>query len=262
MDRRRFILFSFLLPISIDVQAFLPALLRILKYSFRVLARGSFSRYSSRMIGRSIARTRYRAYKPSRIKKIFGTRKYSITGKNGRIIGSAQIEGEVMILRGNKNHILGYLQSENKGLAVYSGNGNRLILFKQKNNRIIAYNSDGDYLGQLIEDMVKDQIKSYFIDRKGNKHNSIPVEFKQKNSSIVMTEQNTRITNEKLEILDKNNKVVLYGIYKDENIVVYDLNNNIVSTIKKNDGVLSIYDINGNKINNSNNKSGVVSIEY
>lgn len=263
MNRRKFIIFSFLLPVSINVSAFGQFFIRsIIRYAFRVLTRRVFSRYSSRSIGRSIARTSYRAYKPSRIKKTFGNQKYNIKGKNGRVIGTSKIEGEVMVLRGSKNHILGYLQSENKGLAVYDGNGTRVILFKKKNNKIIAYNNEGDYLGQLIEDMVKDHIKSYFIDKQGNKYDSIPIEFKKKSDSIAMTSKNTRIIGGRLEVFNEQNSIVLYGIHKDGDIVMYNLENNIVATIKKNDGLLSIYDNSGKKMGSSNLVSELISIEY
>ena len=264
MNRRQF-LFSALLPLffPIDSHAFSQFFVRgLLRYAFRALVRRSFSRFSVRMVSRSMRRTSRRIYRPNRIRRIFGNRKYNILGKNGRVLGTGRIEAEVMVLRNAQGRMLGYIQSENRGLAVYDGAGNRVILFKKENGRVIAYNKDEDYLGQIIEEMVGDQIKSYFIDRNGVKHDSIPVEFREKEQSFVITEHNTRIKDGKLEILDDKNEVIMRGIYRDDGIALYDLDEKLVAIIKRQDGILSVYDSKGELMHSSNSSDEFISISH
>lgn len=265
MNRRDFIVLSAFLPLLVPSSAygFWPAFIArgILRYSFRALTRRAFSRISTRTIRRSISRTSRHIYRPNRIQNTFRPRRYNILGKKGRVVGTAQIETDVMVLRNTQGQALGYIQAENKALTVYDSSGSRVITFKKKNDRVVAYNKDEDYLGQIIENMVEDKIKSYFIDKQGMKHDHIPVEFSSEHKPIMITDKNTRIFNGKLEIFDTNNTLVMYGIYKDNNILIYNLNNNIIATINKQDGVLFVYNKNGIKMDGSN--EGVfINVEY
>lgn len=247
MNRRQFLAFcsTFFFAFKAQANPFGFIARGILRTAFRSLSRRSFSRYSFRTVSRSISRTSGRISSPSQISRTFGSQRHNITNKTGKVVGSAQIEGNVLIIRDLQKRILGYIQSEKNTLAVYAGNGARVITFRQKANRVIAYNENEDYLGQIIEKTIKDEIKKVFVDSLGKEHDSIPVELEAKETRATINKDNTIIKNGRFEVYNNNKELILYGVEQNENLALYDTKNTLIATIKKHDGEFLVYNANG-----------------
>lgn len=246
MNRRDFLALVAILPMGSYANPVAGWFVRgILRSSFRTLSRRAFSSVGSNVVRSSIARTSSRITQRSKIDKIFGRRTHTIKDKNGRVVGNAKVESNVLMIRNTQKQILGYMQYEKNTLALYSGNGTRVIVFRQNDSRIVAYNQNEEYLGQIIEKTIKDEIESVFIDALGKEHKLIPVEIHTKEESIALNDNNTTISNNRLQIYNKNGKVVLYGVANDNDILLYDKNNHFKGKLQQIDGKIYLYDANG-----------------
>jgi len=78
----------------------------ILRSSFRSLSR-SGGRYAMRTVSNSISRTSSSISRPSQMVKTFGKRTHTIRNRDGKIVGSAKIEGDVLMIRDVQKRILG-----------------------------------------------------------------------------------------------------------------------------------------------------------
>lgn len=265
MNRRQFLVFcsAFLLASKAQANPFGLIVRGILRTTFRSLSRRSFSRFSFRTVSHSISRTSGRISSPSRISRTFGNQRHNITNKSGKIVGTAQVEDNVLIIRDLQKRILGYIQSEKNALAVYAGNGTKVLTFRHKANRVIAYNENEDYLGQIIEKTIKDEIKRVFVDSLGKEYDSIPVELQAKETSNTINKDNTIISNGRLEVFNDNKELILYGVEENENLALYDTRNILVATIRKYDGKLLVYNASGELLQTvQEGQMGSIKLEY
>lgn len=244
MNRRTFLkLFPILsiLPIEINANPLGWIFRGILRSSFRSLARGG-GRYAMRTVGNSVVRTGGRISRPNRITRTFGRQRHTIKDRDGKVLGNAKVEGDVLMIRDTQNRIMGYIQAERNILSVYNGGGQRVVSFSEKSGRVIAYDKDDNYIGQIIKKEIKGKIEEVFVDALGKEHDSIPVELQTK-------EALTKANNQKrLKIYNDNNQVVFYGVYENGDLVLYDLNGSKKMKIKKDKDRLYIYDNQGKLI--------------
>lgn len=225
INRRSFLtLFPLLLCTPTTVTA--NPLLRLV---FRSLFSSSV-RYSARTVGRSILRTAGGVKNLSRIQKTFGKKIHKIKNSKGQVVGNAKVENNVLMIRDTQNRILGYIQAEKNLFSVYTGAGKRVISFREKDARIIAYDKDEDYIGQIIKKEIKGQIEDVFIDALGNEHPTVPLELEA-----------TTINEERLNIYNDKNEVILYAIKRNDDLILYDTKNKQKGKITKTNGKLYIY---------------------
>jgi len=263
MNRRDFLAFVTLLPMGSYANPIAGWFVRgILRSSVRTLSRRAFSSVGSSVVRSSITRTGSRITQRGKIEKIFGRRTHTIKDKNGRVIGSARVESDVLMIRNAQNQILGYMQFENNALALYSGNGTRVIIFRQNGSRIVAYNQNEEYLGQIIEKTIEDEIESVFVDALGKEHKSIPVEISTKDDSIALNDKNTTIEDNRLKIYNKKGQVILYGVANENDILLYDTNNHFKGKLQQHDGKIYLYDAGGKLMQEiDENQKGVLEVD-
>lgn len=254
MNRRKYISSLLLLPLSFNsITLANPIALfgrrfagRILAEFFKRLMKSGARGYSSSVVRTAIARTGGRAKNGRSIQEIFGKKRYEVKDKSGKAIGSAKVENDILMLRNNGNRILGYAQIENEGITLYAGDGKFISRFVKKGDRVVSYNEKGDYVGQIIDEIVEDQVKSYFVDRFGNKYDGIPLTLDD-NTSIEFNDKNTRIVNNTLEIYNNNDEKVLYGKYENNKIILYNLQNEKHAEVTRDIyGTMKIYSASGN----------------
>lgn len=247
MNRRKFLILApalFLLPNDAMANPLVSWIARgILRSAFRLLSQVG-GRYTVRTVGRSVLRTSSHISRPSRMIRTFGRKIHKIKNRHGKVIGSAKVEGNVLIIRDIQKKILGYIQAEKNLFSVYNGAGSRVITFRQKSERVIAYDKDENYIGQIIKKEIKGQIKDFFIDALGKEHDSVPIDL-QVQEEIVKNKKDNNINDGKLKFYNDKNQLVLYGVQENGYLLLYNTDGIRKGKIERDNGKLYIYNNRG-----------------
>ena len=230
-----FIPFFLFIPMAINAN---PIAGFIVRSAFRSLFRSGV-RYTARTVGRSIIRTGRGIRSLSRIQKTFGNKTHKIKNRKGQAVGSAKVEGNVVMIRDTQRRILGYIQAEKNLFSIYNGAGKRVISFRGKDARIIAYDKDENYIGQIIKKEVKGQVEDVFMDALGNEHASIPLELELKET------KEKPHSEDRLHIYNNKQEIILYGIKENNDLLLYDTRDKRKGKITRSNGKLYIYNNQG-----------------
>lgn len=229
---------------------------------FRQLARGGgrqLIRARARAATRAVRQRAVAAPKGQlRMQRLFGKKPYVKRGANGQITRSATVEGDLLIFR-EAGRKVGFAQWEKQGLILYRADGRRVARLLESDNRVLAYDNQGNYLGQFIEEVVEDQISRYFVDALGQRHETMSVpppktETSPSQKRFYSHAEDGSITGYSmlvdgmLVICAPDGTELARGVWEESSLVLYDLLGEKQGEFRREGDTIMAYDAKGNNV--------------
>lgn len=238
---------------------------------FRQLARGGgrqLIRHQAHAATRA-ARTRAIPRGQARMQRVFGSRPYQVRGANGQVVRSASVEGDLLVFR-EAGRKVGFAQWEREGLVLYRADGRRMAKLLESDNRLLAYDNQGNYIGQFIEEMVQDQLTRYFVDSLGQRHATMDL------SALPTTPNTSEATQQRfyshaedgsvagysmlvdgmLQVFDAAGQQVAYGAWEAQQLVLYDVLGEKLGAFRQEGENIVAYDTQGKRVGHIEQQQG------
>ncbi len=235
---------------------------------FRQLARGGgqqLLRNQARTATRA-ARTRAIPSGQARMQRVFGSRPYQVRSANAQVLRSATVEGDLLVFR-EAGRKVGFAQWEREGLVLYRADGRRMAKLLESDNRLLAYDNQGNYIGQFVEEIIEEQLTRYFVDSLGQRHatmdlSAVPAVSQSQQQRFYSYAEDgsvagySMLVDGMLQVFDAAGQQVAYGAWEAQQLVLYDVLGDKLGVFRQEGEKIIAYDTQGKRVGHIEQQHG------